>query len=709
LIRLNAVLILLTDSLQFSYTKEAMHTILQRLKKLPRNQLFLIIILLILLPLIITQAKTTQNSRQLAQGTGEKPNIIVIMTDDQRFETLEAMPIFKERVRSRGITFTNGYVSTSLCCPSRSAFYSGLYAHNTNVWQNSGYSTFKSRENNTIAVWMKNAGYKTALIGKYMNDYNTASYVPPGWDRWYAMTGNQTYNNQSVSDDGKPANSNGYTTDVYREKAIQFIQSTQNPFFLVLTPNAPHNPATPAQRHAGSCNSIPPIGETSQNELQQQVCTLKAVDEAIGAIVDSLGSRSENTVIMYYSDNGYSWGEHGITKKNCLYDQCAKSPFVISYPKYTMTALTVDQPVSHIDLPATIADLGGATPSGEINGVSLKPIIMDPTNEVQGGILIEVERGGKQFGIRTKQYKYWEEGATKRLYDMTLDPGELTNLANKPEVKSIQDDLTQKLALLKENKHVPPDGGSTTSPSPSENNEPTTTISATPSSDPSPGDEDEPTTTPNSTPGFSPSPSEEDNEPTSTPGNTTGTPSPTGELSETVLSLTVFLHGIGNSGDSTNPSNSSLSNKDPNNPQREITVEVLDADNQNIAISDGNIIYNATEGNFTGSISLPPLSGSHTVTVKSNGYLLHRTPRTVSFETGEKVSLPPITLITGDVMSDNELNILDYNALINCFDTGDDDDCIGMGDLNDDSVINVFDVNLWLRELSQNHNSTDGV
>lgn len=479
-----------------------------RRKKLPRLGLFSLLVLLIAIPLTVFVLGKTLDLRQHAEGN--KPNIIMIMTDDQRADTLQYMANVQNRLVSQGITFTNSFITTPLCCPSRTSFLTGMYAHNHRVLTNNkdrqgGYSAFmkQNHDPNTIAVWLHDAGYKTALIGKYLNGYEGNNHVPPGWDDWHAFTEPEYYNydliectdcqngNTNVAKNHYGKNDNKYSTDVLKEKAKTFLQTTAEPFFLVFTPKAPHggggqevglnNPEIPS-RHKGTCDPISPQSLGAYNEAPvsdktkwireknkfsadkkrdierfatSQVCSLKAVDEAIAEMLDLLGEqRLNNTVIIFASDNGYTWGEHRYTGKNCLYDPCAKVPLVISYPAMTTSAFSSDQLVTNLDVVATILELSGVAIPEQVDGKSLVSLLTDPNASVQDDFLLEVWNTSSTSptgsAVRTREYKYIEYNKGGReFYDLTTDPYEENNQINNPTFVPIIQDLSARLSELK--------------------------------------------------------------------------------------------------------------------------------------------------------------------------------------------------------------------------------------------------------------------
>src|SRR5919108_68254 len=171
------------------------------------------------------------------------PSIVVILSDDQRWNTLPQMPNVERLLVRHGVDFANGFVVNSLCCPSRVSILTGQYSHSTGVYTDSlpdgGFQKF--HDSSTLATWLHDAGYRTALIGKYLNEYR-GTYVPPGWDRWFSFQQNPHgyYYDYSVNDGGTirqygtaPA---AYSTDVLTRQAVSFIHEERGPLFLYFSP-----------------------------------------------------------------------------------------------------------------------------------------------------------------------------------------------------------------------------------------------------------------------------------------------------------------------------------------------------------------------------------------------------------------------------------------------------------------------------------------
>jgi len=280
-----------------------------------------------------------------------RPNVVIVLTDDQTADSLEAMPYLSSRREDSAdhwVDLRNAIVSTPMCCPSRASLLTGRYAHNTGVVTNLDGGLLD--EASTLAVWLDDAGYETALVGKYLNGYpfGRGPYVPPGWDRWVAkMQGgpDSVYYRYTLAEQDLPVAHGSapgdYLTDVLADRAATFVQEAlpDRPFFLLFAPTAPHYPWTPAPRHLeavqsfsakapGSLNeadvsdkpewvrSLPPLSDPQLRRLERQRgrerAALLAVDESIRRIVDALRERGEldETVIFFLTDNGVAFGEH---------------------------------------------------------------------------------------------------------------------------------------------------------------------------------------------------------------------------------------------------------------------------------------------------------------------------------------------------------------------------------------------------------------
>src|SRR3954451_22420131 len=183
-----------------------------------------------------------------------KPNIVMVLTDDQTGSLIDQMPNIKSLVRDNGATFTHAYYNDPLCQPSRATILTGRYNQNTRAVDNtpSAYQSFRANaESDNVGVWLKAAGYKTALVGKYMNGYAGSTRIPPGWDYWAPRAGGTgLYYNYKVNENGTIRSYGtglaNYSTTVWEKKALAFLNTpgvTKSPFLLMVAPNAPHVPS----------------------------------------------------------------------------------------------------------------------------------------------------------------------------------------------------------------------------------------------------------------------------------------------------------------------------------------------------------------------------------------------------------------------------------------------------------------------------------
>lgn len=438
----------------------------------------------------------------------DKPNIILILTDDQRWDTLQYMSTVQNELIANGVEFTNAFASNPQCCPSRASILTGLYAHNhgvlANQGPNGGLGAFN--EMRTLPRALRSlAGYETALFGKYMNGYETrGEYVPVGWDRWFGLSGsfdveNKKYYNYWVIDDGTGVQyfdaPEDYSTDVVSDKVVEYInQPRTKPFFLYYPVYAPHFPFIPADRHIGSYdgiepwrplnfnepdisdkpswfNDVPPLDVAYIDNLRQgQIEALQAVDESVADILAALEANNldENTLIIFMSDHGYLWGEHRGEGKNCAYEECIRIPMVIWYPSKVAPG-TIDELVMNVDVGVTIGRIAGLDlGSLDVDGASLLPLLYDPMVDWRDEILLEhwqqpillnphpdaeIENLGEIIptygGLRTADYKFVEyETGELELYDLAIDPYELNNVAYSPVYSSIVDTLSVRLHEL---------------------------------------------------------------------------------------------------------------------------------------------------------------------------------------------------------------------------------------------------------------------
>lgn len=399
------------------------------------------------------------------------------MTDDQRWDTLWAMPTVQRELVRRGVTFSNAFVVNPLCCPSRASILTGKYSHSTGVYGNKppfgGFSAFRDRS--TVATWMNAQGYATAYVGKYLNG-SPRRYIPPGWDLWVSFASEPAFYGYRLNVDGvlraHRTSSHAYSTDVFSEEALAFIRRTRDrPFFLVFAPFAPHYPATPAPRHAATFRALGPSRPPSYDEpdvsdkpswlrvqprfvasqrtaldsfRRKQYASLLAVDESIRDMLNTLrrDHRLHDTVIIFTSDNGLLWGEHRVPRaKWAAYEESIRVPLVVRYDGLIKKPRIDSHLVANIDLAPTITELGG-TGVPHADGRSLVSVLRSSTAKWRRALLIEHLSSGPArlvrpiptyCSVRTVNLKYIAYATfEEELYDLERDPYELRNRAMDP-------------------------------------------------------------------------------------------------------------------------------------------------------------------------------------------------------------------------------------------------------------------------------------
>jgi N-acetylglucosamine-6-sulfatase len=429
-----------------------------------------------------------------SEGTEEeRPNVVVVMTDDQTVESLRVMPRLDRFVRAKGVEFASSFASNPLCCPSRATFLTGQYPHNhgvlRNVAPNGGYAQLDGR--NTLPVWMQRAGYATVHIGKYLNGYGREdpTEVPPGWDEWrgsvdpttYSMYGFTLNENGALTTYGDPdvVDPAAYQTDVYRQKAVDVIERRapdQRPFFLSVAPLAPHGESDlgvddppdgepgprAAPRHEGAFAAEPlplppsyneadvsdkpaeiqaltPIGPNAGEDIakryRNRLETLLAVDDMVGALITALRRAGEldETLFVFTSDNGFLHGEHRLRQgKQQAYEESIRVPLLMRGPGLPEGA-TRTQPVANVDLAATILDYAGAEAERTIDGRSLRRIAAEPSLEPGRAILIENWCGVREECFDPEVPRYRAVRTHRYLYaERPTGEAELYDLASDP-------------------------------------------------------------------------------------------------------------------------------------------------------------------------------------------------------------------------------------------------------------------------------------
>lgn len=446
----------------------------------------------------------------LAAIGAERPNFVVIVADDldQNLGSTDYLPNVHRLLAQQGLSFHDYFVTDSLCSPSRTTTLRGQYTHSHEVFSNEappgGFEKFfaMGHEGSTLATWLQAAGYRTMLVGKYFNEYPLASdktHKPPGWNEWFSPVSGTPYrgfeyrlneNGRLVSYGSRAAD---YLTDVLADKAAGLVRHAGGaPFFLYVTPYAPHPPATPAPRHERLFPSaqIPrtpsfneddvsdkpaPRSPLSASEIaeadelyRERLRSMQAIDEMVDRLVRLLEEtgRLGNTYIFFTSDNGFHMGQHRLRpQKATPYEEDLRVPLIVRGPGVPAGEEIAGYLVGNVDLAPTLAALAGIEVPHFVEGRSLVPLLggkrSAPTTWRQAflleqygneGLIAPAPRSGSEAvfrGLRTLRYKYVEYWTgVRELYDLSADPYELTNVADSASSSALLSELSSRLRAL---------------------------------------------------------------------------------------------------------------------------------------------------------------------------------------------------------------------------------------------------------------------
>ncbi|MBY0585627.1 sulfatase [bacterium] len=431
------------------------------------------------------------------------PNIIVILVDDLRFDSLACAghPFLRtpsiDRMAASGFRFTNAFVTTSLCSPSRASLFTGQYMHRHGVVDN---NVPMPKGTVLFPQTLQKAGYQTAMIGKW--HMGGSSDAPqPGFDRWISFLGQGTYTTPNptwtLNVDGKRLPQRGYITDELTQYSIDWLGSLDpdRPFFLHLAHKAVHAPFEPAARHRDLYADAPielaklpsdwdqrdgvPMWVKNQRnswhgieypyhskldfaDYYRTYCrTLQAVDESVGQLLDWIekSPRRNNTIVFFLSDNGFLWGEHGLIDKRCSYEESIRIPLLIWAPGMRNEPAVVESMVANIDLAPTILELAGLPASATMDGISFARTLRDPKSPAARQELFyeyfwewNFPHTPTQFALRTDRFKLIEYHGiwdTDELFDVAADPKEEKNLIRDPGHQQKAKELRRRLQEIR--------------------------------------------------------------------------------------------------------------------------------------------------------------------------------------------------------------------------------------------------------------------
>jgi N-acetylglucosamine-6-sulfatase len=424
-----------------------------------------------------------QSCGALPRINDDRPNFLIIITDDQRYDTMEYMPNTQQLIFDQGVTFSSGYVTTPFCCPSRASILTGLYAHNHDVHVNEDKLNLP-----TLVADLHKNGYYTGIVGKYLNSWKGEPL--PEFDYWVSFFGGTVpnYYDPNLNINGKWEKKTGYITYLFKDYVIEFLKSAseqRKPFMLYFAPNAPHAPHTPLKEDKGLYTDLPPVSYPNYNEADtsdkplsisskplmteedslqiektrmRQIQTLVSLDRSIGEIMQKLEETGEldNTVVIFISDNGKHWGEHRLSSKSTAYEESVKVPFAMRYPALIPTAYIESRLASNIDIAPTIYELSETKAPAIIDGLSLTKLFT-PGAEWRKTLLLEAwPDRGHWTAIHTGQYIYIEtDNDLSEFYDLKIDPFEMDNKINDPKYQDLILELKASLAKDKAPRNSP--------------------------------------------------------------------------------------------------------------------------------------------------------------------------------------------------------------------------------------------------------------
>ena len=410
-------------------------------------------------------------------GYEKRPNIVVILSDDHRADTMSNMghPFIKtpnlDRLAKEGVKFTNTFATTPLCSPSRGCFLTGQYAHRHGVKNN--YTPWNDK-NVTFLELLKNSGYNNAFFGKWHMPGRLPDLVGKAVDRFVTFTasgGQGLYFDCPLIINGVVTQRKGkYLTEDLTDLALDFIrQEKDGPFCVYLAHKAPHQPFVPPHelknlyKDADVSRTLPPeyhpwihqkegstyygvMGSVGQKYLDYHR-VITAMDQQIGRVLselDRLGI-ADNTIVVYASDNGYFWGEKQLIDKRFPYEEATRIPLIMRYPaKIKNPGRISGEMALNVDMAPTLLQLAGLKIPGTMQGMSLAPVLANKNIRLRNSIHME---HFKDFpynvpewdAVRTDRFLYAEYQGQKgaELFDIQKDPRTMHNLIATPEGKSV--------------------------------------------------------------------------------------------------------------------------------------------------------------------------------------------------------------------------------------------------------------------------------
>ncbi|HEU4690488.1 MAG TPA: sulfatase, partial [Vicinamibacterales bacterium] len=447
--------------------------------------------------LLATRCSAPSQTQNTPPAEPRRPNIVMVLVDDMRWDEMRVAghPFIEtpnmDRLAGDGARFLNAFACTPLCSPSRATFLTGQYPHTNGIIDNTARPSHDLR---VFPLELQRAGYRTGFFGKWHMG-NDAS-PRPGFDHWVALPGQGEAIDPALNVDGEPVQAKGYTTDLLTDYVERFMdRSPDRPFLVYLAHKAIHPnviqrddgrvvpiPGQPggfvaADRHRGryagrpmprranafkpplgkpallrQIDDLPPLGEktaTTDDEIRGRQEMLLAVDDSLGRILAALERKGvlDNTMVVFTSDHGYFYGEHGLNEERRLaYEETIRIPLLIRYPSLIKAGSTPAEMALNLDIAPTLLEVAGLRPAAEIQGRSLLPVLKGDARDWRTSFLVEYFtdtvfpriRNMGYVAVRTTRHKYIHYGelpGMDELYDLEKDPYEEINLVDRSDAR----------------------------------------------------------------------------------------------------------------------------------------------------------------------------------------------------------------------------------------------------------------------------------
>ncbi len=429
--------------------------------------------------------------RSRSEAQGSTPNIVFILVDDLRWNALGCTghPFVRtphiDRLAKEGALFRNAFVTTPLCSPSRASFLTGQYVRTHGIRDN-GDNGPRSHQLVTFPRLLHDSGYETGYVGKWHMGHDGSPR--PGFDRWVSFEGQGQHVDPTLNLDGEARPVQGYLTDILTDYSVEFLRRPRTrPFCLYLGYGAVHGPFVPAERHQTLYSDRPiprtpnardknegkpalnrPIdneptpgpGRRKRDEtIRNQLRMLAAIDEGLGKILDALteNCRLDDTMVVFTSDNGFFWGEHGLGDKRWAYEESIRIPLLVRLPGQVRAGTRIDAMALNVDIAPTFLELAGSARPRDMQGESLLPLLRGQGTSRRESVLLEYfmepryRRAPTWQAVRTERWKlirYPQLAGADELYDLREDPGEMENRLADPAAAATLKHLRAELDRL---------------------------------------------------------------------------------------------------------------------------------------------------------------------------------------------------------------------------------------------------------------------